>query len=233
MSVINEIKNTVNYWWIYLTMGILFLLGAFYVYAQPTGTYLTLSIFFAVFMLIDGISGIAFSLSNREQLQGWGWQLVSGIIATLIGLSLFMYPSLSAAILPIYVGFWVLLKGALITGVAFDLKSHRVENWGWILALGILNLIFAIMMIVNPLFGASMILLFTSISFTIVGLSLIVVSLWLRKIKRGVKRLKATAKEKLEDLRASVEQYINENPDDVQKALLNIRTKVDEALESQ
>ena len=230
MSVINEIKNTINYWWINLILGILFLLGAFYVFSQPTGSYLTLSIFFAAFMLIDGIGGIALAISNRDRLQGWGWQLASGIISTFIGLALFMHPALSMAILPIYVGFWILIKGSLITGVAFDLKSHHVENWAWILVLGIINIVLGVMMIVNPIFGASILLLLTSICLFTMGVSMIAVSLWLRRIKRKVGELKKNAKEKLEEIKASVESYINENPEDVQKALQQIRSKVDIAL---
>jgi uncharacterized membrane protein HdeD (DUF308 family) len=211
-------------------MGVLLLFGAFYVFSQPLGSYLALSIFFAVFMLIDGISGIAFSLSNRDRMQGWGWQLASGIISTLIGLALFMHPALSAAILPIYVGFWVLMKGSLITGVAFDLKSHNIKNWGWILVLGIINIVLGVMMIVNPIFGASLVLIFTSISLFTMGVSMITVSLWLRKIKHKVVELKDTSKDKLEDIKASIEHFIKENPEDVQKTLQQIRSKLDEVL---
>ncbi len=230
MDVINKVKSTINNWWIYLILGIIFLMGSVYVFSVPAASYLTLSIFFAAFMLVDGIGGISLSLTNREHMEGWGWQLASGIISLLIGLALFIHPGLSMAVLPVFVGFWVLMKGSLVIGTSIDLKSQEVKNWGWILAMGILNAVLGIVMIANPIFGASMVLIFTAISLLSLGISMITVSLWLRKIKMKVSHLKENDNEKLEELKRSVENYINNNPDDIQSALKHIKEQVNDAL---
>ena len=230
MDAINKIKSTINNGCIYLILGVIFLMGSVYVFSVPAASYLTLSIFFAVFMLIDGIGGISLSMTNRERMEGWGWQLASGIISLLIGLALFIHPGLSMAVLPIFVGFWVLMKGSLVIGTSIDLKSQQLKNWGWILAMGILNAVLGMVMIVNPIFGASMVLIFTAISLLSLGMSMITVSLWLRKIKMKVSHLKENDNEKLEELKRSVENYINNNPDDIQSALKHIKEQVDDAL---
>ena len=230
MDVINKVKSTINNWWIYLILGILFLMGSVYVFSVPATSYLTLSIFFAVFILVDGIGGISLSMTNRERMEGWGWQLASGFISLLIGLALFIHPGLSMAVLPVFVGFWVLMKGSLVIGTSIDLKSQEVKNWRWILAMGILNAVLGMVMIVNPIFGASMVLIFTAISLMSLGMSMITVSLWLRKIKMKVSHLKENDNKKLEELKRSVENYINNNPDDIQSALKHIKEQVDDAL---
>ena len=229
MSVLQEIKTTINNWWIYLVLGILLLLGSFYVFSMPEGSYLTLIVFFAAFILVDGISTIALSISNRATLEGWGWQLASGIISTLIGIGLFNHPGLTMVILPVFVGFWVVMKGSMIIGLSMDLKHYKAPNWGWVLILGILNSLLGMLMIFNPVFGASMILIFTAISMFTMGVTMISVSFRLRSFKKKIVAIKDTAKDKLEDVKQSIEEYIKEKPDDMKGALLKLKEKLDKA----
>jgi uncharacterized membrane protein HdeD (DUF308 family) len=229
MSVLQEIKTSINNWWIYLVLGILLLLGSFYVFSVPEGSYITLSMFFAAFILVDGISTIALSISNRNTLEGWGWQLASGIISTLIGIGLFNHPGLTMTILPVFVGFWVVMKGSMIIGLSMDLKSYKTPNWGWVLILGILNTLLGMLMIFNPVFGASMILIFTAISMFTMGFTMIIVSFRLRRFKKKIEIIKNTSKDKLEEVKLSIENYIKEKPDDLQGVLKTLKEKLDKA----
>jgi uncharacterized membrane protein HdeD (DUF308 family) len=229
MSVLQEIKTSINNWWIYLVLGILLLLGSFYVFSVPEGSYITLSMFFAAFILVDGISTIALSISNRNTLEGWGWQLASGIISTLIGIGLFNHPGLTMTILPVFVGFWVVMKGSMIIGLSMDLKSYKAPNWGWVLILGILNTLLGMLMIFNPVFGASMILIFTAISMFTMGFTMIIVSFRLRRFKKKIEIIKNTSKDKLEEVKLSIENYIKEKPDDLQGVLKTLKEKLDKA----
>lgn len=229
MEALNKVKNAINNWWILMILGVLFILGSFYIYQVPEGSYLTLSIFFAVIVLFDGIGSIFLSISNKDVLEGWGWQLAGGILSTFIGISLFMHPELSMVILPIFLGFWILMKGGVIIGTSFDLKSYGISDWGWVLLLGILNAILGIAMILNPLFGASMVLLFTALSFLMLGVSMIFVSMKLRKIKSNLNRIKDFAGDKLDDLKNSVQDFINNPPEDIKDTLRQIKDKINDA----
>jgi len=229
MSVIQEIKATINNWWIYLVLGIVLVLGSFYVFSTPESSYLTLSVFFAAFILVDGISTIILSVSNRNSLDGWGWQLASGIISTFIGIGLFNHPGLTMVILPVFVGFWVVMKGSMIIGIAMDLRTYKAPNWGWVLFFGLLNTILGMLMIFNPLFGASMVLIYTAISLMTMGIGMITVSLRLRGFKKKIEVIKEGASEKLDELKQSIEGFIKEKPDDMQSALKLLKEKLDKA----
>lgn len=231
MNNMDKLKSTINNWWIYLILGVLFIVGAMYVFSVPAASYLTLSIFFAAFILIDGVGGVSLSMTNRERMEGWGWQLASGIISVFIGLALFIHPSMSMAILPIYIGFWVLMKGSLVIGTSLDLRTHKVNNWGFVFVMGLLNTVLGLAMILNPIFGVSMVLILTAIALLSLGFSMITVSLWLKRIKTKVVQLKATNSDKLEELKTSIEHYINNEPTDIKSALKHIKEKVDGALE--
>ena len=97
------------------------------------------------------------------------------------------------------------------------------------LALGIMNAVLGLMMIANPIFGASMVLIFTAVSLLSLGIAMIAVSLWLKKVKNKVTILRENDNEKPVEVRESVENYINDNPDNIQSALNQIKAKIDEA----
>jgi len=229
MEALNKVKNTINNWWVLMVLGILFVLGSIYIFQVPEESYLTLSIFFAVIVLFDGIGSIFLSISSRDVLKGWGWQLAGGIISTLIGIMLFMHPELSMVILPIFIGFWMLIKGGVIIGTSFDLNSHGIDNWGWVLVFGILIAILGFAMVLNPIFGSAMVLLYTALSFLLLGIAMIMISLRLRKVKSTLTKLKDTAEDKFDDLKNSVQDFINNPPDDLKETLRQIKDKINDA----
>lgn len=131
-------------WWISLLFGVLFLFAGFWVFRIPQESYITLSIVFSVFILVSGIFEIAFTLSNRDEIQGWGWYFTGGILDLIIGGLLISHPAMNIAILPIYVGFWLLFRSTMSTGFAFSLNSAGVANWGWLLVARISTLLLII-----------------------------------------------------------------------------------------
>lgn len=231
MNVLSEVKNTIKYWWIYMLIGIFFILGAIYIFSNPAESYVSLSLFFAFMILLDGIGSVILSISNRKVLEGWGWQLASGILSTIIGVAMLMHPGLSLAILPLFVGFWVLLKGSFVIGVSFDLKKIGTEGWGWTLFLGIMTVLFGLGMVMNPVFGASMVLSFTAIGFLFIGFAILFISLKLRKVKKGIEKVMDFPKEKIKEIKKSIEDAMNDDEKDVRHALKEIKRKVDDALD--
>jgi uncharacterized membrane protein HdeD (DUF308 family) len=230
MNVLSEIKDTIKYWWIYMLVGVLFILGSIYIFSNPAESYLSLSLFFAFMILVDGIGSVILSISSRKVMEGWGWQLASGILSTMIGLSLLVHPELSLAILPLFVGFWVLLKGSFLIGVSFDLKKVGTDGWGWTLFLGVMTVLFGLAMVMNPVIGASMVLSFTAIGFLFIGLAILFISLKLRNFKKGIEKVKEFSKDKMADIKKSLEKAINEDGD-IKSALKEIRRKMEDAFD--
>ena len=148
----------------------------------------------------------------------------------MIGLSLLIHPELSLAILPLFVGFWVLLKGSFVIGVSFDLKKVGTDGWGWTLFLGIMTVLFGLAMVMNPVIGASMVLSFTAIGFLFIGLAILFISLKLRNFKKGIEKVKEFSKDKMADIKKSLEKAINEDGD-IKSALKEIRRKLEDAFD--
>ncbi|MBK6878242.1 MAG: DUF308 domain-containing protein [Ignavibacteria bacterium] len=200
-TIVQRAAGSIKNWWLYLVIGILLVLGSIYVFMTPLASFVSLALVFSMLMLFDGIGTIITSISNRDSIKGWGWHLAIGIIGTFIGISLVSNPGITMVILPFYIGFWTLMKGSMLIGISFDMKSNNSGSWVMMLVLGLLVAIVAMMMILNPFFGASVIVNLAGMTLLMTGIALIILSFKLHDIKEGIGNLRENVKEKLSGLK--------------------------------
>ncbi|UUC45233.1 HdeD family acid-resistance protein [Flavobacterium cerinum] len=181
-QLFRNIKNAVKHWYLSVIVGILFILFGFWIFKTPMESYVTLALLFGVVFFVNGIFEIIFSVSNRKTIDHWGWILAGGIIDLVFGILLLSNLELSMAVLPLYVGFMLLFRSIAAIGYAFDLKSFGVNDWYWLLILGILGLLFSFIMIWNPLFGGMTIVIWTAMAFITYGLFRVILGFKLRKL---------------------------------------------------
>ncbi|QRM90826.1 HdeD family acid-resistance protein [Lacinutrix sp. WUR7] len=183
-TILSSAQSAVKNWWVSLLIGILYIIAGVWVFQTPLASYVSLSIVFSVFIFVSGISQIFFSLSSRNEVQGWGWYLAGGILDLIIGLLLITHPLMTMAILPFYVGFWLLFQGFMAIGLSFQFKAADVPNWGWLLFLGLLTLVFAFLLLANPVFAGLSIVYMTAMAFVSAGVFRIFLAFDLKKIKK-------------------------------------------------
>ena len=142
-SLFKKVKKAIDYWYIPLLVGILFVGIGIWSFITPLAAYLTLAFLFSISFLGSGIFEIIFAISNRKKIDNWGWTLASGILGLVVGILLISNPLISITILPLYVGFVILFRSIMAIVIAFDLKSYAVPDWANLLVLGILGIIFS------------------------------------------------------------------------------------------
>lgn len=182
-NVLKTTISTIKNWWVFLLMGILFIAGGVYVFQTPEESYVALAWLFSALVLINGIATIYFSISNKEFIEGWGWYVAGGVLEVILGIVLLNYPKLSLILLPIFLGFWLLFRGAQMMGSALDLKKLGVLDWGWIMIFGIIVFITAFFMLLNPLFAFFNVIYFTVLGLFMMGVGNIMIAFKLKKIK--------------------------------------------------
>ncbi|WP_055443452.1 HdeD family acid-resistance protein [Lacinutrix himadriensis] len=182
-TILSSAQSAVKNWWISLLLGILYIIAGVWVFQTPLASYVSLSIVFSVFIIVSGISQIAFSVSSSNEMEGWGWHLAGGILDLIIGILLISHPLMTMAILPFYIGFWLLFQGFMAIGLSFQFKSADVPNWGWFLFLGILTLLFAFLLLANPIFAGLSIVYMTAMACITAGVFRIFLAFDLKKIK--------------------------------------------------
>ncbi len=184
MTKITSFHTPVKNWWVPLLIGIALVVTSILVVMKPVKAYLALSLLFSWLILVSGLLNITFSLWNRKNMDGWGWYLFLGIIETAIGATMLSNPPLSAEVLLLYMGFWFAFRGAMAIGYAWSFRQIGIKGWGWLMASGILTLLFSFFMVMNPIFGIISIITLTALSFLFLGLFSIQLGWELRKINQ-------------------------------------------------
>jgi len=188
-EIMNATKNATKHWYLSLILGILFIGVGIWVFMTPISSYLTLSILFSVTIFVSGLSEIIYSISNRKEMDNWGWVLTGGIIDLLFGLWLMASPLLSIAILPFVVGFMLMVRSMMAIGFAFDLKDFANSGWGWLLALSILGLLFSFVLLWNPAFAGLTLVICTGCAFVTLGVYRIILSFKLKHLHHLSKKI--------------------------------------------
>ena len=123
-------------------------------FTHPVMAAATLVLFFGAWVLIDGIFRIVGAIGHRASDTDWGWQLVIGILGIIIGLLTFHAPAITALALVIYVAAWALMIGASEIVLAVKMR-HEIKGEWFLILMGLISIVFAIMLLWNPIAGAA------------------------------------------------------------------------------
>ena len=191
------IRNTIKHWYVPAIIGALFIVLGGYLFTVPESAYLSLVMLFSISFLASGIMEIFFSVQNKDELDGWGWYLASGIFTLLIGVILITKPVVAATTLPFFIGFSLLFRSFQGLGFAFELKNYGVLRWGNLAIVSVLGIILSFLLIVNPIFAGISLVVMTALSFIFAGIVSIVLAFQLKKLKTFTERINKELKEKI------------------------------------
>ena len=190
ITSLKSIRSTIRNWWVFLLLGILFTVTGVWVLFEPESAYITLALLFAVAMVVSGLFQTFFSIINRTSVKGWGWMLFMGILELVLGIYLLGNFHLTLVVLEFFVGFWMLFRSIDLMIFSSRMRELKIPYRGWVLILGILLMIFAFLILANPLFGAFYIIIWTSFSLLTAGFTYFFLAFRLRHINRRLEEFR-------------------------------------------
>ena len=104
----------ISRWWLSLIIGLICICLGFIVLVNPVSSYYTFAIWMGLAILLSGVMGLVQSFSSKNIIVRRGWQIVSSILDIIIGVLLLSNMFLSAMILPLLLGFWLLYRGGVM-----------------------------------------------------------------------------------------------------------------------
>ena len=210
-NIFKTIRNSIKYWYIPLIVGLLFIGVGIYTFMSPIESYSALSTIFSVSFLFIGLSEIFFSIANRDEIDNWGWTLIFGIFTFVLGVLLVMNPAISMTTLPIYVGFLVLFRSIGGISFAIELKNNGILDWGNLMLIGVLGVLFSFLLLWNPFFAGITIVFWTGLSLISGGIFSIYLSLKLKKINAITSEISSGLKNKHDAIKQEIQEELKQN----------------------
>ena len=160
IAVSKFVKST---WWLVLLRGVFAIILGILAFVAPVMTALVFVWVFAIYAIIDGVTGIVHALQVRKTDPTWGWLLMIGIVGLIAGILVMIFPAVAGA-LALFTMLWIIAIWAVVSGI-FGIPAAATVASGGAKVLGI---VFAVLSIV---FGVLLvIMLFTTPQSALVGL---------------------------------------------------------------
>lgn len=138
-------------WWVFLVSGIASVVFGVLAFVNPLVALFVLAMFFAAYLLVDGVSNIVGSFQNRGK-DGWWILLLIGILGTLVGGYALLNPPVSMLAFVYLVAFEALLLGAFLLMLGYKVRKATTREWILYLT-GAISLVFGVLVLVNPAAG--------------------------------------------------------------------------------
>src|SRR5437773_6263210 len=172
-----QIAATIHgHWKLALAEGILLMVFGLLAVAMPNIATLAVEIFVGWLFFIAGIFR-AVSVWQARRMPGFGWSMLSALLAVLLGLILILRPLAGVLTLTMVLIAFFILEGITAIVIAVQHREH-LKSWGWVLFSGIIDLLLAYLIWQGwPSSASWAIGLLVGINMLFLGLSLVMTAL--------------------------------------------------------
>jgi uncharacterized membrane protein HdeD (DUF308 family) len=139
LSSRDAVRGLARSWWLFLILGVLWILFGMFILSYNVGSLLALAIFAGVTFIMTGINQIL----AAGRAEGWRWlYLVGGALSIIAGIVAFVWPGRTLLVISVVLAWFLVFKG--IVDIVAALSEHG-RPWWWVtLILGILELLLGI-----------------------------------------------------------------------------------------
>ena len=155
--------------------GLLSIVFGVVIVVWPGISLLALTILFGAYTLATGVVGLYFSLTAEANGER-GWLIVSSLLGIVVGITVLVWPDISALALLYVIGAYAIVLGILALGGAFWLPLGGGDTALMILS-GLVSILFGIVMFAKPGDGALVTLALIAAFALITGISELVVAI--------------------------------------------------------
>jgi uncharacterized membrane protein HdeD (DUF308 family) len=170
-------------WWLVLLRGILAILFGLFALFAPGTALLALVFVFGAYAILDGVTALALGIRNRKEDPHWVWHLVQGVVSVLAGIIAFVWPGVTVLAILFVIAFWSIVGGIAEIVESFMMRKRGGDGWGWVLAAGIVSVLFGIVLLVWP--GAALITLLWLVGVWAIVFGVIII-VWAVRLRRTV-----------------------------------------------
>ena len=135
-------KSIHDHWRLFLAEGIVLSVLGFAAIVVPPIAGLLTTLFLGWLFLIAGVVGLVATLRAR-QAPGFGWSLLSALVAVIAGAVLLWNPLQGLVTLTYVLIAFFIVDGILIIGLAIAHRRQLSGKWEWMMVNGVIDLVLA------------------------------------------------------------------------------------------
>ena len=165
---------------------------------KPDLALTTIIIAFWLESLLSGIIWVIFAIQDKQSNERWLLAIVA-VAQILLWVGLVSFPAAWEAILKVFIlllWIWAIIKWILLTINSFKFKKAGLPNWWWILTAGIVLILVGLFLATNSLLAILIINGVIWLWMTLVGISMIILAL---QLKRKIRKFEEQVEEALEN----------------------------------
>jgi uncharacterized membrane protein HdeD (DUF308 family) len=168
---LNE-RELARVWWLLALLGTLSVAAGVIVLVKPAISLITIAIVTGIFLLVDGIVEVSWSLFDA--VENRGLVAVLGAVSAIAGVILIRHPIRSVVAIALLLGLWLIVAGVTRLVRAFGERRREVSS----VLLAVLEVIAGIVIVSSPGIGVATLALLIGISLIVRGVGLFAVG-WL------------------------------------------------------
>jgi uncharacterized membrane protein HdeD (DUF308 family) len=179
------LENMRRQWKLLVLRGLLAMGLGILAFARPGVTLLALATLWGIYALADGVVALITAFQVRDEGRPVWPLILIGLLGIAAGDFTLARPGVTALAILIWIAAWAIGVGVLQVVLAFRLR--REISGEWLLALsGVLSVIFGVVTIGNPQWGAAVVVYTVGIYAFFFGLLLVALGLRLRGLNKRV-----------------------------------------------
>lgn len=172
-------REAAGAWWVFALGGLIGIAAGVIVLVEPSISLATLAVIAGIFLLIDGIIELVWSLVNS--VENRAVTAIFGVVSAVIGVVLIRHPTNSVVVIALLLGLWLLVAGILRLIIALAVAPRSFGS----ALLGLLELVAGVVIVSSPNIGVTTLAILIGIAWILRGLAMVMVAWTLRGLRRG------------------------------------------------
>jgi uncharacterized membrane protein HdeD (DUF308 family) len=171
-------------WWVFLLGGIAAVVFGILAFINPGVALAVLALYFAAWVLVDGVVNIVGAFQNRDK-DGWVWLLLMGILGVIVGAYALLNPPVSMVAFLYVVSFMAILLGISLIALGRKLREELESEWLLYLT-GALSILFGALIAFQPASAAASVVYMIATWAIVIGLLRIFFAFFIKNLKEDV-----------------------------------------------
>ncbi len=150
---VSGVVELARWWWTFIIRGIVAIAFGVLAFVSPGWGVAVLVALFAVWALVDGVTGVLTGIRSRGRDRSWWLSILEGIVGIVAGVFALVFPIEASGALVFIIAAWAIVSGIFQVVAAIRLRE-QIQGEFWLGLAGVGSILFGVVLYLFPAAGA-------------------------------------------------------------------------------